>query len=1172
MLLPVLIDLIQDDGPAQRFRNLAAFRFIGLLEIHGQVQHPLSVGNRNGNVLIHGSLLLVHLLDDGVHLLHQGIHSAVIDLLHMGAKPVGDILRLGVLIEILVEAQVDREGRDDVFLESLVVHAVRLLGDDRSRIGHHVLDINLDAFARQGVAAAGIDSLALVIHHIVILERTLTISEMILFHPFLCRFDRLGQHAGNEGLVIGHSQFVHYPGNPFGPEFTHQVVFQGNVERGGSGIPLTTGTTPQLAVHPAAVMTRRTDDGETTGRLDFRRQLDIGTTASHVGGDGHLAALARLGNDFGFTGVLLRIQDVRTKAAQAHHPGKEFGGFHIRRTYQDRPSRLGQFHYAVNHRVELALLRLINDVVLVVADHRTVGRNGNDIQLIDAPELTRLGFGGTGHTGEFVIHPEIILQGDGGKRLRGRLNLHVFLGFHRLMETVAPAASLHDTAGALVHDLYLVVHNHVVDILLEHRIRLEELDNRMDTLALEGEILHQGIFLLRLFLGAQRSVILDFSDGRTHVRQDEEVRIGNGGSQHLMALVGHVHAVLDLGDDEVKLVRHLRHLPLIILHIVGFRLLQELFHALLGQELDQRLVFRETLVAAQKQLSAFGFVPGGNRFLGLVEGLVHQGALLIVEILHIRTVFHELLVIGRLLHRSGDDQRGTGVVNQHGVHLIDNRIMVLALHEVGHPGRHVVTEVVEAELIVGTERDVTVIRFFPGVGIGLVLVDAVHAESVELIQRSHPFGVSLGQVVVHRHHMHAFSGQRIQEDREGSDQGLTLAGRHLGNAATLLLVRLQAAVQDDTADELHVVMDHVPGDFVAAGNPMVVPDSLVALDAHEVTSGCRQVTVKVSGRHLDAFLLGKTTGRGLDDGEGLRQDLIQALLDRIVLILHQLVGFCGKGFLFRHGNVLLQFRLDLCDTGLERFLHGKDPGTEGRGTCTEFIMGKGIDFGIDRQDLVQDGLDLLHVTVGFGPENLLQYICYCHYEFKIMLKITNLTNIVRIAGLSKSVRKIRIFCYLCGYEKVPYPPPGPVPLRRSAPCPEVRPPAGRIRPVARPPGRQFLHVFPRLRLHAGPDSTEPGERNPPGRIPQGRADIRPAPEPSRHFFRHCRGKLPLRVHPGPQLQRCPVFPGRTERYPGKHPGTQAAHPPGFAGMPNHPGKDMVLRGGGCRRFRIGCEP
>ena len=93
--------------------------------------------------------------------------------------------------------------------------------------------------------------------------------------------------------------------------------------------------------------------------------------------------------------------------------------------------------------------------------------------------------------------------------------------------------------------------------------------------------------------------------------------------------------------------------------------------------------------------------------------------------------------------------------------------------------------------------------------------------------------------------MDALARECVQEHREGRDEGLAFTGRHLGNAAALLLVGLEGAVQDDTADELHVVMDHVPGNLVAAGDPVVLPDGLVVLDVDEIAAVGRQVAVEV---------------------------------------------------------------------------------------------------------------------------------------------------------------------------------------------------------------------------------------------------------------------------------------------------------------------------------------
>ena len=61
--------------------------------------------------------------------------------------------------------------------------------------------------------------------------------------------------------------------------------------------------------------------------------------------------------------------------------------------------------------------------------------------------------------------------------------------------------------------------------------------------------------------------------------------------------------------------------------------------------------------------------------------------------------------------------------------------------------------------------------------------DHAYAQAEELIQRAHPVGVTTGQVVVHRDHVHALAGQCIEVDREGRHEGFTLTGTHLGDLA-----------------------------------------------------------------------------------------------------------------------------------------------------------------------------------------------------------------------------------------------------------------------------------------------------------------------------------------------------------------------------------------------------
>ena len=75
----------------------------------------------------------------------------------------------------------------------------------------------------------------------------------------------------------------------------------------------------------------------------------------------------------------------------------------------------------------------------------------------------------------------------------------------------------------------------------------------------------------------------------------------------------------------------------------------------------------------------------------------------------------------------------------------------------------------------------------------------MHADgqAEELVDLAHPVGVAPGQVVVDGDDVDALAGQGVEIDGQGGDQGLALAGLHLGDVAL---------VQDHAADQLHVEM------------------------------------------------------------------------------------------------------------------------------------------------------------------------------------------------------------------------------------------------------------------------------------------------------------------------------------------------------------------------------
>ncbi len=306
----------------------------------------------------------------------------------------------------------------------------------------------------------------------------------------------------------------------------------------------------------------------------------------------------------------------------------------------------------------------------------------------------------------------------------------------------------------------------------------------------------------------------------------------------------------------------------------------------------------------------------------------------------------------------------SGVVDEHRVHLVHNGEMVFPLHQVLRLDGHVVPQVVETELVVRTEGNVGHVGLAARGGVGLMVVDAVHRKTVELVHRSHPLRVAAGQVVVHRHHMHALSGQGIEEYRKRGHQRLTLAGRHLGDAPL---------VEHDAAEKLYVVMHHVPGDGIASGLPTVGVDGLVALDGDEILA-CGQVAVELRGGYLHGGILRETVGGSLHDGESLGKYLVELPFDLLVDLLGEPVNLARMALLLLQGGFrLLEYPLQLGDALLVGTYRLRDIATQGRAAGTQVVVRQGVYLRVERENPVHIGLDLLAVLVALGPEKCLDY-------------------------------------------------------------------------------------------------------------------------------------------------------------------------------------------------------
>ena len=137
--------------------------------------------------------------------------------------------------------------------------------------------------------------------------------------------------------------------------------------------------------------------------------------------------------------------------------------------------------------------------------------------------------------------------------------------------------------------------------------------------------------------------------------------------------------------------------------------------------------------------------------IGLGEDLLAQGG---------HEVIGHFVQLGGILPLAGNYQRGAGFIDEDGVHLVHDGKGVSPLHQLGLVDRHVVPEVVKAQLVVGAVGDVG--------GVGHPALRRGHAGDHQpdgkphvAVDLAHPLRVTLGKVLVDGDHVNALTGQRV---------------------------------------------------------------------------------------------------------------------------------------------------------------------------------------------------------------------------------------------------------------------------------------------------------------------------------------------------------------------------------------------------------------------------
>ncbi len=403
------------------------------------------------------------------------------------------------------------------------------------------------------IVAIAIDHLALLVHHIVELQRPLAREIVPLFDPLLRRLDAPVQPWMLQLLPLFQPKALHDFRHPVRrAEIAHQVILEAYIKARCARVALPRAAPPELPVNPPRLVPLGSHHIEPAGLVHARAQFDVCAAARHVRGNSHASRLACPLHDLGLLRVEFRVEHAVWNFLPLQHPAQHFGGLDAGRSHQHRLAAGVRVFDLGNHRVVFFAPRLVDEIVVVLANARLVGGDDRHVQLVDVVKFVRFGFGGARHARQLEVEPEIILDGDRRHRLRLPVNLNAFLRLDGLMKAVAPAAPGHLAPGELIDDDDFVIFDHVFDVFFKQAIRPQQLRDVMNALSLPVHVLLRLFLLIDLLRIRQLPIVVDLCKLRDQVGEHEGVGLVR--VQIIPAHLREIRVVSAFVDDEKQLL------------------------------------------------------------------------------------------------------------------------------------------------------------------------------------------------------------------------------------------------------------------------------------------------------------------------------------------------------------------------------------------------------------------------------------------------------------------------------------------------------------------------------------------------------------------------------------------------------------------------------------------
>ena len=142
-----------------------------------------------------------------------------------------------------------------------------------------------------------------------------------------------------------------------------------------------------------------------------------------------------------------------------------------------------------------------------------------------------------------------------------------------------------------------------------------------------------------------------------------------------------------------------------------------------------------------------------------------------------------------------NNQRRPGLVDQYRIDFVHDRIKKTPLHAALLIHYHVITQIVESQFIVRHIRDIAGICLLTAQRVH-PLQNHAHRYTEKPMNPSDIHRITVGQIIINSHNMHAAARQTHQIRRKSCHKGLTLASLHLSN---------MPLVKGNTAQNLNVI-------------------------------------------------------------------------------------------------------------------------------------------------------------------------------------------------------------------------------------------------------------------------------------------------------------------------------------------------------------------------------